>query len=107
MYYHAASLPPRSSLRSRPAADYEPWATALPYIYKLERLLNCSTGEGLVAPFLGLDGGLLQNLWEQQEQQALPSMYKLGRLLNCSTGEGTCLFLCWPGCGNAVWTRWE
>lgn len=37
------------ALRSRPAADYEPWAAALPYIYKLERLLPCSTGEGVLS----------------------------------------------------------
>ena len=40
-----AWLAPCRALRSRPAADYEPWAAALPYIYKLERLLPCSTGE--------------------------------------------------------------
>lgn len=46
------------ALRSRPAADYEPWAAALPYIYKLERLLPCSTewkawvGGSLIRPYL-------------------------------------------------------
>jgi hypothetical protein len=34
---------------TRPPQDYAPWAAALPYLYKLERLLPCYTGKGLLA----------------------------------------------------------
>ena len=37
-------LPWCRALQARPPQDYEPWAAALPYVYKLRRLLPCYKG---------------------------------------------------------------
>lgn len=45
----SAGLAGCRALMTRPPQDYAPWAAALPYLYKLERLLPCYAGKGLLA----------------------------------------------------------
>lgn len=49
---------PCSVLEARPPQDYEPWAVALPYLYKLERLLPCRQGVLVFCGNLSSDAAL-------------------------------------------------